>query len=310
MSPIAATFLFSCIVGLAIWAAYAALNGGYHGHRERFAETAMKFRPSAMAEGADAEAEGIAQSVLQWAVARMPAQKKDSPTLSKTMRMLSRAGYGRGNSMTIFRLVRMSSVAVGALSGFCGAFFWKHSLATEVVATVVGAMLAFVAPSYLLNRRGRKRQRRIGTQLSDVLDLLVVCVEAGLGLFESVKIVAQETARQQLVIGQELSIVSAEVSAGASLGQAMRAMAERTALDDLKPLAATLVQSEQLGAQIGPTLRSSSDTLRNLRRLRAEEAAQKTVIKILFPLVIFILPAMMLVILAPAVIQAVRTLTM
>jgi tight adherence protein C len=140
------------------------------------------------------------------------------------------------------------------------------------------------------------------------LDLLVVCVEAGLGLCEAIKIVGSETQRQKQEIGTELSTVSAELAAGSSLGQALRSFAVRTAVEDIKPLAATLVQSEQLGAQIGPALRSISDSMRTTRRLRAEEAAAKTTVKILFPLVLFILPAMMSVIVGPAMIQIMRAL--
>jgi tight adherence protein C len=174
---------------------------------------------------------------------------------------------------------------------------------------MIGVLVGVVGPIYYLRRRARKRQGDISRQLSDVLDLLVVCVEAGLGLFEAIKIVGEETERQGQAIGGELALVSGEVAAGASLGQALRSLAERTSVEDVKPLAATLIQSEQLGAQIGPALRSSSDSMRTKRRFRAEEAAQKSVIKILFPLVLFVLPAMLIVILAPAMIQAIRTLS-
>ncbi|HEX4210692.1 MAG TPA: type II secretion system F family protein, partial [Candidatus Binataceae bacterium] len=95
--------------------------------------------------------------------------------------------------------------------------------------------------------------------------------------------------------------------AGSTLGEGLRSLADRTAVQDVRPLAATLIQSEQLGAQVGPALRSSSDSLRVKRRFRAEEAAQKSTIKILFPLVLFILPAMLLVIIGPAIIQAMHT---
>jgi tight adherence protein C len=120
--------------------------------------------------------------------------------------------------------------------------------------------------------------------------------------------VGGESERQKQEIGRELALVAAEISAGASLGQALRNLAERTSVEDIKPLAATLIQSEQLGAQIAPALHASSDALRTRRRLRAEEQAQKTTIKILFPLVLFVLPAMLLVIVGPAVVQVIRTL--
>ncbi len=112
-----------------------------------------------------------------------------------------------------------------------------------------------------------------------------------------------ECERHGQEIGTELSLVATDISAGASLGQALRGLADRTAVDAIKPLAATLIQSEQLGAQIGPALKSSSDALRQRRRLMAEEAAQKASIKILFPLVIFVLPAMIAVIIGPAMIS-------
>jgi tight adherence protein C len=163
-------------------------------------------------------------------------------------------------------------------------------------------------PSYYLGRRARKRQAAIAKQLSDVLDLLCVCVEAGLGLYEAIKIVGSEAERQKQEIGTELSLVSSELSAGGTLGAAMRNLAERTAVDDIKPLAATLIQSEQLGAQIAPALKASSDALRTRRRLRAEEAAQKASIKMLFPLVTFVLPAMIMVIVGPAMIDLIKTL--
>src|SRR6202035_3530986 len=117
-----------------------------------------------------------------------------------------------------------------------------------------------------------------------------------------------ESLRQNQEIGEELSLVASEIQAGSSLGQALRNLAERTAVEDIKPLAATLIQSEQLVSQIAPALHASSDALRARRRLRAEEAAQKTTIKILFPLVLFVLPAMLMVIVGPAIIQMLHTL--
>jgi tight adherence protein C len=173
---------------------------------------------------------------------------------------------------------------------------------------IVGVLVGALIPTFYIRRKAKTRQLAIATQLSDVLDLLVVCVEAGLGLFEAIKIVGVETERQKQEIGRELGLVATEISAGASLGQALRNLADRTAVEDIKPLAATLIQSEQLGAQIAPALHASSDALRTRRRLRAEEAAQKTTIKILFPLVLFILPAMLAVILGPAIIQIVHTI--
>ncbi|HEX3409538.1 MAG TPA: type II secretion system F family protein, partial [Candidatus Binataceae bacterium] len=227
----------------------------------------------------------------------------------KISHLLIRAGFLRSSTVHTFQLIRLIAFAS---MGFLG-LFTALTLGLTVgrtVAVAAGSLAAgYFGPLYYLRRRAGKRQKEISRQLSDVLDLLVVCVEAGLGLFEAIKVVGDETERYGQAIGTELAVVSVEVAAGGSLGQALRNLAERTAVEDLKPLAATLIQSEQLGSQIGPALRSSSDSLRTKRRFRAEEAAQKSTIKILFPLVLFILPAMLIVLLAPAMIQAVRTLS-
>jgi len=137
----------------------------------------------------------------------------------------------------------------------------------------------------------------------------VVCVEAGLGITESIKMVGSEADRQGQLIGRELSMVSGELNSGAGLGRALRALAERTNIEDIKPLAATMIQSEQLGSRMGPALRALSDSLRSSRRMRAEETAQKTTVKILFPLVFFILPAMMIVIVGPAMMQILHAMS-
>jgi tight adherence protein C len=173
---------------------------------------------------------------------------------------------------------------------------------------IVGAAVGAWLPLQLVMRGAKKRRAEIASQLSNVLDLLVVCVEAGLGVAEAIKMVGSEADRQGQLIGRELSMVSAELNSGTGLGAALRALAERTNIEDIKPLAATMIQSEQLGSRMGPALRALSDSLRNSRRMRAEEAAQKTTVKILFPLVFFILPAMMIVIVGPAMMEIIRAM--
>ncbi|MBF6569782.1 MAG: type II secretion system F family protein [Candidatus Binataceae bacterium] len=254
----------------------------------------------------DGDSETMGRILYQWAARKFPAPKADTPAGEKLSRLLSQAGFLRSADSQVFQVLRVSGIAAGALLGITAGWIAAHSI---LLFGLVGAVLGYVLPGYILARKARKRQNQIARQLSDVLDLLVVCVEAGLGLFEAIKIVGKETERQRQAIGRELSLVSGEINAGASLGQALRGLAERTAVEDIKPLAATLIQSEQLGAQIAPALRASSDALRTRRRLRAEEAAQKTTIKILFPLVLFVLPAMMMVIVGPALIQIMRTLS-
>jgi tight adherence protein C len=310
MSSILISTAIFCLLGVAGTGVYVALYGSHRVLQERFAEMAAHLQ---ITEGVgvfdqDREPEGLGRTLFQWALQRMP-KPKVSPSSDKTTQTLVRAGFIRSGSLRTFQLIRMLSVIVIGLVGLVVAAVLGLA-AGRVMLIIVGSIAAgYFAPLYYLRKRANRRQKDIARQLSDVLDLLVVCVEAGLGLFESIKIVGDETERQGQAIGTELALVSVEVAAGGSLGQALRNLAERTAVDDVRPLAATLIQSEQLGSQIGPALRSSSDSLRTKRRFRAEEAAQKSTIKILFPLVLFILPAMLIVLLAPAMIQAVRTLS-
>lgn len=298
------------LLGVAGMATYVALYGSHRAFQERFDEMAIKLQISA-GEGSFAggyRRAGLFRLLFQWALLRMPAPKP-SPSTEKTTSILVRAGFLRSGALRMFQLIRFISLALTGITGLVVALTFGLAGGKLILVVLASLGAGYFAPLYYLRRRAKRRQRDISRQLSDVLDLLVVCVEAGLGLFEAIKIVGDETERQGQAIGTELALVSVEVAAGGSLGQALRNLAERTAVDDLKPLAATLIQSEQLGSQIGPALRSSSDSLRTKRRFRAEEAAQKSTVKILFPLVLFILPSMLIVILGPAIIEAMRTLS-
>jgi len=309
-STILVTLAVFCLLGAGAYMIYVALYGSHRVLEERFADLAIKIRAAQGVFGDDAENdETFGRMVFKWAAARVPAPDVDTPAGEKLQQTLLQAGYigsASPHTFQVFRFLLMVGLAVGGV--LLGLVLGKPA-PMLLVFGLLGAVLGFLGPWMYLQRRARNRQMAISRQLSDVLDLLVVCVEAGLGLFEAIKIVGTESERQKQEIGRELSLVASEISAGASLGQALRNLADRTAVEDIKPLAATLIQSEQLGAQIAPALHASSDALRTRRRLRAEEAAQKTTIKILFPLVLFILPAMLMVIVGPAVIQIVHTLT-
>jgi tight adherence protein C len=301
-------FVF-CMFGVAALAAYLSLYGSHRALEERFADLAVKIRASGgVFDDEDDLDQNFGRMVFRWAATKVPAPDMESPAGEKLQQALVQAGYSGTATAHTFQVLRFmcligAAVVAALITGILG-----KPPASVLLFALVGAVLGFVLPSVYLSRRARGRQGEIARQLSDILDLLVVCVEAGLGLFEAIKIVGTESERQKQAIGRELSLVASEISAGASLGQALRNLADRTAVEDIRPLAATLIQSEQLGAQIAPALHASSDALRTRRRLRAEEAAQKTTIKILFPLVIFILPSMLMVIMGPAVIQIINTL--
>lgn len=310
MSSFAASFLIFALLSGAAIAIYLAASAERRMTEARMAEVALRARTSAAAMAGLFPADRrVTRMLLQWAVGRLPRGKPSSPRAAKMAALVMRAGFTSASAPAAFQVVKAATTAAGVLIGAVTALVLRKTGSDLVLFAVLGAALGAWFPVHYLGRRARNRQAEIARQLSDVLDLLVVCVEAGLGLLEAIKVVGRETEAQKLLIGRELSMVSGEVNAGASLGQALRNLAERTAVSDIKPLAATLIQSEQLGAAIGPALRSISDAIRSRRRMRAEEAAQRTTIKILFPLVLMILPAMLLIIVGPAIVQTLRTLS-
>ena len=309
MSSLLVSLCVFCLMGASGVAIYAAFYGGNRIVEDRLADLAVKIRA---AQGALAETrltdEGFARVLFRWAAARVPEPNLAAASGEKLIETLTQAGFLGARVAHDFQVLRVISSLAGGLLLFMIALMLGKPAVGLLLFALMGLVLGAILPVIYLQRRARLRQLAIARQLSDILDLLVVCVEAGLGLHEAIKVVATESERQGQDIGRELSLVASEISAGASLGQALRNLADRTAVEDIRPLAATLIQSEQLGGQIAPALHASSDALRVRRRLRAEEAAQKTSIKILFPLVLFILPAMLMVIIGPAVIQILHTL--
>jgi tight adherence protein C len=163
--------------------------------------------------------------------------------------------------------------------------------------------LGFLAPDLWLSRRISTRQGRVQRGLPDVLDLLIICIEAGLSLDQATARTATELKKSQPELSDELGIVVLEQRAGRPRGEAWKHLAERTDVDCVRNLTTMLVQAEQFGTSIAKTLRVHGDTLRTQRVQAVEEAAAKTSIKLLFPLVLFIFPSLFVVILGPAIIS-------
>jgi tight adherence protein C len=179
-----------------------------------------------------------------------------------------------------------------------------------VYATALG--LGFLGPDFWLGRQITKRQKQIEKGLPDVLDLLVICIEAGLSLDQATARTAEELNKAQPELCDELTVVVLEQRAGRPRAEAWKHLAERTGVESLRNMVSMLVQSEQLGTSIAKTLRIHADTLRTQRVQAIEEQAAKTSVKLVFPLVFFIFPALFLVVLGPAVlimIDSFKTLT-
>lgn len=223
---------------------------------------------------------------------------------------LARAGLRQEHALQAFLAAKVI-VSFGAL----GAFLWVNARLLEPVpqAMLVAVLVAaagFYAPNVWLGSRTAARQKAIERGLPDSLDLLVTCVEAGLGLDAALVRVAGETRMAFPILAEELELTFLEVKAGMPRAEAFRRLAERTGVEDLKQLAATLTQTEMFGTSVGLALRVQGDGMRVRRMQRAEERAAMVAVKMTLPLIFFILPSLFAVIIGPAMVNiAERLLT-
>jgi tight adherence protein C len=222
--------------------------------------------------------------------------------------LLVHAGYTSPNALAVYLGARIV-LAVGlALLVLLLLRVAGTSALAGLFAAVWGAALGWVLPAFYVGGRARSRQREMVKALPDALDLLVVCVEAGLGLNQALVRVAEEIGAVSPVLGEQLTLTNLEIRAGTPREEALRNLGERTGVEDVRSFVTMLIQTDRFGTAIADALRVHADVLRTKRRQRAEEAAAKTAIKMLFPLVFFIFPALFVVILGPAVIQIIETL--
>jgi tight adherence protein C len=223
---------------------------------------------------------------------------KSTAEVSVVQQRLIRAGYRSDSALRFF----YGAKAVVPLILCMVAFVTGAGNYSPFFAYLVALGLGFLAPDFWLGNRISARQARIRRGLPDVLDLLVICIEAGLSLDQSVSRTAEELSLAQPAICDELDIVVLEQRAGLPRADAWRHFAERTNVDSVRNLVSVLIQSEKFGTSIAKTLRIHSDTLRTQRRQTVEEQAAKTTVKLVFPLVLFIFPSLFLVTLGPAAI--------
>jgi tight adherence protein C len=223
---------------------------------------------------------------------------KSQAEVSVAQQRLIRAGYRNDSAVSVLYgakvLVPISLCLLVVLSGVASS--------NPFIICAIALALGYLAPDFWLGRKISKRQKRIQLGLPDVLDLLVICMEAGQSLDQATARTAEELSRAKPEISDELGVVVLEQRAGRPRADAWRHFAERTGVDSVRNLVSVLVQSEQFGTSIAKTLRIHSDTLRVQRRQQVEERAAKTTVKLVFPLVFFIFPSIFLVALGPAAI--------
>jgi len=220
------------------------------------------------------------------------------------------AGYrGASTPALYFSAKTILTLALPGLFALYTSMTAKPYEANSFLFLMVGlAALGYFLPNVFLARRIAYRKREIFESFPDAMDLIIVCVEAGLGLDAALARVGEEMHMRSPILGEELHLINLELRAGSSRERALRNLALRTGVEDIDTLVAMLVQSDRFGTSVADSLRVHADNLRTKRRLRAEEAAAKIALKLLFPLIFFIFPSMLLVLLGPAFISINRIL--
>jgi tight adherence protein C len=211
---------------------------------------------------------------------------------------LIKAGFRKESAISFF----YGAKVVTPLALCFIAFFTGVASQSPIFMYIAAAGLGYLAPDFWLGRKIKARQTEVRLALPDVLDMLVICVEAGLGLDQATARASQELATAHPALCDELNIVVLEQSAGRARSEAWKHLSERTDVPSVRSLVSTLIQAEQYGTSVAKTLRTHSETLRTQRIQQVEELAAKTTIKLIFPLVLFIFPCLFLVTLGPAAI--------
>lgn len=223
-------------------------------------------------------------------------------------RRLIRAGYRQQNALMVFYGAKaFCAIAFPLLTSY----FILSSEAdpsNKFMGLAASAGLGFFGPNEFVNFKARRRQKQVRRGLPNALDLMVVCVESGLGLDQAILQVAKELEHAHPEISEEYALVNYELKAGKRRAEALRNMAERTAVDDLKKLVAVLIQADRFGTGIAQSLRAHADYMRVQARQIAEEKAAKLGVKLVFPIFFCILPTLFVVTVGPVVVKIIREL--
>jgi tight adherence protein C len=221
---------------------------------------------------------------------------------------LERAGIRAPRAEVVFLGTKVALAAALGLGWITVNYALAHPIGSTVLQGGIAGLVGFYLPTIWLYTKGEARKSQIQNALPDALDLLVVCMEAGLGLNAGLERVGQEVSIASPALSDELLLSNQEIRTGLARSDALRRFARRTGVDDVYGLTAMLIQADKLGTSIAQSLRAHAESMRTKRRQRAEQAARKAGIKLAFPLVFMIFPALLIVILGPAVIQLMQAI--
>ena len=296
------------VFGLFAAAAWWALE--FIGSKNRKAEQRLDdFKDPTRRKKADSSKESNAVSkVIQRATPALskPLQPTNEADVSKLNLSLASAGFRGETAPSIYLGLKFVGLIIG-LAIFGGGSLLMSGISKDTIfQTVIGTGFCFYLPTLVLWFITKKRKDNIFFGLPDTLDLMVVCVEAGLALDQAMRKVAEEMEKTFPIISEEFGIANFQLQMGRSRSEVLQELGQRTGVDDLRSLAAILIQADKFGSSIAQALRVQSDSMRTRRSQLAEEKAAKTAVKLIFPLVLFIFPGIFVVLVGPAAIQMVN----
>lgn len=303
LTPVA---VFGAIAALAWWGLDWAAAGNSR-TIERLAELRSpgKRRSTAGNGGGNAITRALEQAAPALA---KPLQPKNEAEVSTLRKKLTVAGFRNESAVTVFLGLKFAGLVVG-LFAFGGASVLWHGLTQKAgLYTVLLAGGFFYLPDLIVGYLGKKRKQAIFLALPDALDLMVVCVEAGLGLDQAMRRVADEMKESYPVLCEEFALANFQLQMGRPRAEVLHELGNRTDVPDLRALGAVLIQADKFGSSVAQALRVQSDALRTRRQQLAEEKAAKTAVKLIFPLVLFIFPGIFIVLVGPAAITMAREL--
>lgn len=227
--------------------------------------------------------------------------------VKKLQKQLMQAGFRSPSAPIMYRAVQLLSLGGFPAAVALGCAILARPLNSAILFILFAFVIGFFLPRFVLRRMILKRQRLVRWGLADALDLMVISIEAGLGLNAAMMKVGSELKEVHPDICDEFELANLEIRVGRDRDEALRNLAERTGVDDLRSLVAMLIQTDKFGTSIAKAIRAFSDSLRTKRRQRAEQAAQKAAVKLLFPLACFLFPTLFIALLGPAALQLIDT---
>jgi tight adherence protein C len=294
-------------IALAAWWLMEVLSGRKSRATERLDELS---NPSARRrEDTLKTKKGDAMSkVLEMATPALakPLQPKTLLEKNKLKAKLAAAGFRSDSCAGVFLGLKFIGLVAGLLIFGAGMLAVSGMSQKTLMYTIFGAGMLFYMPDFVVWFISHGRKKSIFFTLPDALDLLVVCVEAGLGLDQAMRKVSEEMKRGARIICEEFSLSNFQLQMGRPKAEVLHELGARTGVDDLRSLAAILIQADKFGSSVAQALRVQSDSMRTRRRQLAEEKAAKTAVKLIFPLVIFIFPGIFVVLVGPAAITMIR----